>query len=500
MKTNKLLYILPLAALTACDPEFDEVSFDGGSADFTTTVAVGNSLTAGFQSNALRRDKQENSFPAMLAGQLKKVGGGEFKQPLLADGVGIGSTLNAEFGISLKADCQGTVGPSPGPITAVGQTDQFTDITTYVGANGPFNNVGVPGAKSYHLVTPGYGNPMNVPLQRANPYYARFVDLSNPDETLLAAAVRANPTFFTLWIGNNDVLSYATSGGSGTDQTGNPNPASYGSNDITDPTAFAGIYSQLISGLTANGAKGAVANIPDITSIPFFTTVKWNALALTQDLANQLNAGFAAYNAGVDANRAGGAFSQYEADKRKISFSAGSNPLVIFDASLTPLRDAMGMVQPGSQLRQLKKGELLTLTTPGDSIRCAGYGSVNPRTLMPNPVTPEFVLDSAELASLSTTIAAYNITIKSLADMNGLAFVDANARLKELATTGITESGIAFSSAFITGGAFSLDGVHPATRGYAIIANDFIDAINSKYGAKVPKVDVASFDTYEIVQ
>mgnify|MGYP003152759062 CR=1 FL=1 len=42
MKTHKLLYILPLAALVACEPEFEDVDFNQGSADFSKMVAVGN--------------------------------------------------------------------------------------------------------------------------------------------------------------------------------------------------------------------------------------------------------------------------------------------------------------------------------------------------------------------------------------------------------------------------------------------------------------------------
>ncbi len=508
MKKLKYLWLVPLVAgLTACDVNNTldeipaetvvEIPLSGGSADFSKYVAIGNSLTAGFTDGALFQIGQVNSFPNIMSQQFANAGGGAFTQPMMNDNKG--GLLLGGAPILHPVTGENRFPPrlffdGAGPTVVPGAST--TEVTSIL--SGGFNNVGVPGAKSFHLLAPGYGNIANLAAGLANPYFIRFA--STPNATVLGDAMAQSPTFFSLWIGNNDVLSYATSGGSGVDQTGNANPATYGSNDITDPTAFAGIYSQLVTALTANGAKGAVANIPDITSIPFFTTVKWNALELTQSLADQLNAGFAAYNAGVDANRAGGAFSQHEADKRKISFSAGANPFVIFDASLTPLRDAMGMVQPGSQLRQLKKGELLTLTTPSDSIRCSGMGSVNPRTRMPNPILPQFVLDSSELASLSTAIAAYNNTIKSIADMNGLAFVDANARLRELATTGITQNGIAFTSSFITGGAFSLDGVHPATRGYAIIANDFIDAINSKYGAKVPKVDVGSFDTYEIVQ
>ena len=106
MKNLKnLLYIIPLGLAVSCAPEFeDEITFTNGQADFTTYVAVGNSLTAGFQSSALRKVRQENSFPAILAAQFAEVGGGAFKQPLLADGVGIGSSLNAELKLAYTTE------------------------------------------------------------------------------------------------------------------------------------------------------------------------------------------------------------------------------------------------------------------------------------------------------------------------------------------------------------------------------------------------------------
>jgi hypothetical protein len=57
-----------------------------------------------------------------------------------------------------------------------------------------------------------------------NPYFARFA--SSASTTVLADAVAQDPTF-SLWIEWNDVLGYATSGGSGRNQTGNMNPAIY---------------------------------------------------------------------------------------------------------------------------------------------------------------------------------------------------------------------------------------------------------------------------------
>ncbi|MBK9225468.1 MAG: hypothetical protein IPO23_14155 [Flavobacterium sp.] len=70
-----------------------------------------------------------------------------------------------------------------------------------------------------------------------------------------------SPTFFSLWIGNNDVLGYALAGG---------DPAL---DAITPTTTFSFAYSTLVNTLTSNGAKGVVGNIPYVTTIPQFTTI-----------------------------------------------------------------------------------------------------------------------------------------------------------------------------------------------------------------------------------
>jgi hypothetical protein len=179
------------------------------------------------------------------------------------------------------------------------------------------------------------------------------------------------------------------------------------------------------------------------------------------------------------------------ADQRKIVFRKGQiNTWVVLDPALTDLTP----VNPNLRsFRQIRPGELLTLTTSGDSLSCFGLGTqtaINPRN--------HLTLD--EISAISNAIDSYNNVIKTAADANNLAFVDANARLKELANGGITINGVTFTDAFVSGGAFSLDGVHPSTRGYAIIANDFINAINAKYGANVPRVDVTSYPAIEVSQ
>jgi len=85
----------------------------------------------------------------------------------------------------------------------------------------------------------------------------------------------ANATFFTLWLGDNDVLSYALSGGMDT---------------ITSPAFFQTVMGGVLQGLTTNGAKGVVSTIPDVTAIPFFTTIPYNGLVLTrQTLVDSIN-------------------------------------------------------------------------------------------------------------------------------------------------------------------------------------------------------------------
>ena len=75
--------------LGGCQPDLNsDPKSNAGQADFSRYVAVGNSLTAGFGDGApnslggLSLEGQLSSYPNLLAGQFKKVGGGDFVQPL----------------------------------------------------------------------------------------------------------------------------------------------------------------------------------------------------------------------------------------------------------------------------------------------------------------------------------------------------------------------------------------------------------------------------------
>ena len=89
--------------------------------------------------------------------------------------------------------------------------------------------------------------------------------------------------------------------------------------------------------------------------------------------------------------------------------------------------------------------------------------------------------DAASTFFMATV--AFNEAISSIAAQAGLAMVDANSLMNQLANGGITTGEFTLTSNLVTGGAFSLDGVHPTARGYALIANEFMKAIDATYGS-----------------
>jgi hypothetical protein len=499
MKNIIKLFIGVVAiGFVSCEADFENpVTENGfytsGTADLSTYVAVGNSLTAGYADGALYITGQNNSYPNIMAQQFALAGGGEFTQPLMADNIGgllLGGNQVFANRFVLSVDANG----NPGPVRLEG-----TPATTVSGsAAGPFNNMGVPGAKSFHLNANGYG--------AANAWFARFQ--TSASASVIEDAVSMNSTFFSLWIGNNDILSYATSGGAGVDQTGNFDPTTYGPNDITDPNVFGAAYSAQVGALVGGGAKGVLVNIADVTSIPYFTTVPGPAIPMDAATAGAVNAQFALYNTQVLPGLAGlGVITSDEAASRMISFSAGQNYPIITDNDLTDITAILqgppfnlpaqtaGLL---GQLRQENSGDLTLLTAA--AVLGATPDPSNPLGVVgvSIPVSNEFILTAAERGRVAAAAAAYNVTIEALASANDLAFVDIKTGLAEVADTGVPYDGGVLTSQFVTGGTFSLDGVHPSPRGYAYTANYIIDVINRKYQATIPKVAIGNYGTVTV--
>lgn len=507
----------------SCNTDFDTnveaVAVTSGSADFTKYVALGNSLTSGYRDNALYLDGQVESYPNIIASQMAKAGGGEFLQPLMPDNVGGFSNFkNTATGAYLfpgKLTLQVTEVLDGNTGAVLGKTMtplNAAPVSAFAKVSGSYNNLGVPGAKSFHLVAEGYGNEQGIALGLSNPYFARFA--SSASTSVLKDAMAAKPTFFSLWIGNNDVLSYATSGGVGKDQTGNLDPRTYGSNDITDPNVLAASIKGVLDGMKAVGAtKGVIANIPNVENIPFFTTVPYAPLSAYAIGKNNQTAG----EATIDAlnTRLYGPVKRVltalgQGERINLLSKTEANPLLIKDETLTDLsaqitaaltpavgaQTAYAVGQAFGQARQTKAGDLVPLSTRA-VIGTAPSTAVYPYAQAPLnaygisfPLEDQHVLIPIEITAIKTATTAYNTSIKNLASLYGLAFVDANAKMVELASSsGLQFDGVKYTASFVTGGSFSLDGVHLTGRGYAVIANEFIKAINATYGSSLPQVN-----------
>ena len=519
MKNNKFIYLAVLSAVFAsCEPEFEnsvDADYSAGDADFTTYVAIGNSLTAGYMDGTVYKSGQMNSYPNMLAQQFALVGGGAFTQPsyeddvnnlggLMLEGMQIGNTrlvIDASQG-------------RPENITGT-PTIEVSDLQTTA-----YNNAGVPGAKSFHLIAPGYGNVAGVALGQANPYFVRTATTSSA--TVLGDAMSLNPTFFTNWIGANDVLAYATTGGVGVDRTGNPNIAAYGTNDITDPSAFEFHYNLIINGgvhpsfgtvvgLAQNGAKGVVATIPSVTSIPYFTTVPYNALPAEATASN------------VSALQLYGFLAQVTGGRiSTLSTTPGTkNPVLINDETLSdlsatisgaastiptlaPYATALGQLY--GRARQATSNDLILLPASGK------IGQPNPLGTAPFnvngvsfPLQDGDVLIPSEKTAIANATTAYNNSIRNIAASKNLAVADMNAIMNQLVNGLQIETGQIYTANYFSGVAtenkvlFSLDGVHPNARGYAVIANEIIKVINAKYHANIPLKYVNDYPGIHIV-
>lgn len=494
---NKFIYFAILSAgLVACEPEFDnevsDASYSAGDADFSTYVAIGNSLTAGYSDGTVSRLSQQYSYPNILAQQFAVVGGGAFTQPSYAEDVdnlgGIAGVPGFSTRLIINAQIDPNTGQPIGPQPIVG-----TSAITLTPQAKAYNNMGVPGAKSFHLLAPGYGNIaglMTTP-RSANPYFVRHA--TTPTATVLGDAMSLNPTFFTNWIGSNDVLAYAISGGDGTNQLGNMNPATYGENDITDPAVFNSVYTTIINALTANGAKGVVATIPNVTAIPYFTTVPYNPVPLDAARATALNSAFATYNGGLALAQNAGLITADEKARRTIVFHEGQgNAITITDEGLTNL-SALGL----PSYRQATANDLIVL--PARAVIGTAVGG-NPTQIngVSVPLADKWVLVPTEIAAINTATTSFNNSIRAIAASKNLAVADMNAIMNQLISGLRLEDGQIytanyFSTSRLNTTLFSLDGVHPNARGYAVVANEIIKVINSYYHAHLPLVSAAGY-------
>jgi lysophospholipase L1-like esterase len=439
----KALPALALLGLAACQPDIDGPSASAGSATFTTYIAVGNSLTAGYQSGGVSRAGQLQSYPNLLAQQFAQVGGGAFNQPLFdqayAHGSGYLRLAAITNGTPTLTSVTDSLAVLPGSLRSGAD---YVLLRKYTGTDN--QNLGVPGIKVADVTTNGYGynNPLGF-----NPYFERLLPSTQPGglisylQYVQERVATLKPTFFTNWLGNNDVLSYSTAGGADPTRL------------LTPVADFTTKYKQVLDVLTAGGAKGLVATIPNVTNVPLFTTVKASAIkALIRSNPALPNAAAASFY----------------------------------------IRTGTGTV------REATDADYVLLTA--QAVIGTGATQANPLPIgvgyspaLANPLPSAYVLDSNEVGPVLTRTNELNSVIRAEATARGLALFDANTYFQGVATAGYTYNAVSNSASFITGNLFSLDGVHPTPRGYALVANEMIKAINAQYGSSIQQVNPTSY-------
>ena len=425
MRLNKLniLGLFILVILTSClKTEFDDHEVGAGEIDFSNYIAVGNSLTQGYQDGGLHNGNGEhdNSYPSIIAGQIKMLNPDlTFVQPEV---IGAGSGhIHLEY-VNDEIEVISAYDPDVDDNHETAIDFDPSWITFGADKTIKYNNLGVSGIKLAHTSGGGESDAeLNHFFVNVN-VYARFLDWGTVSNKIsyLDHIKESNATFFTNWLGNNDVLGWSTGGG----DDGYEEQFDRYFYKLTDPNEFRNKYDSVLSAFTAMGAKGICATIPNVTTIPYFNTVTLESVGTDVWITNNV--------------------------------------------------------------RKATEDDLLLLTAQGELEEGIGLTEAN-------PLPHTFVLDVGEKVLAQNRSIAYNEHIKSLSAQYGFAFVDMYNYLNEL-KSGLDFDGVNYTTEYIAGGSFSLDGVHPNTRGYAIIANKFISTINEYYNSSLTPVVVANYN------
>lgn len=378
---------------------------------FDRYVALGNSLTAGYQSGGINDSTQKESY-AYLFGKLAM--GDAFAYPQLA-GRGCAPPI-ANF------QTQERVG---GPTV----TDKTCDLRTASSVAAVLNNVAVPGATSL--------DPFSTSTDASNALTTFVLG----GRTQVQAALAADPTFVSVWTGNNDVLEAAVSGVL--------TPLAGVSRGVTPVATYRANLEQTLTPLAAAPSLkgGVLIGVVDVVNTP----ILFPAAALFNP----------AFKAGFD---------QF----------AGTVTTIL--PSCTPTSQALISFRIVSQIRTY----VATAGREGHPPVIACAKGQFPQSAL---VGEAFVLDPAEIATLTQTVAGYNAALQEKATALGWAYFDPNPTLTQLRASGAIPAVPNLASATNTFGDYiSLDGVHPRRPAHVLIANGLVSAINAKYGTSLGAV------------
>lgn len=427
---SSLLLLILISLLNACKPRPKLIEAESGSANFSSMAYIGGNYFSGYQDGALFREAQEFSIPSLLSKQIELINNTPVNTALLDQTTFIGLTFKGDpyqsrFHLEHKFDCKGETSLKPANNPIAFQTA----LSLRKGFTS-YNNLSVPYAGIKDLFDPKFGEEPS--FNKPNPFY--YALASNPGiSTVMYDYEKLNPTFSTIWIGMEDIYNYAMKGGNGI--------------AITEPDVFENHLNEILKKASLNQAKGVLANIPDIHHFPFYTLIPSLSIDLTKNQSDSLNLSLQGY------------FEYHE----------GKNGFQIEDESMENF-----------PYRLSETGEYILLNTPLDSVKCHKMGLFYP---LPN----RYILDKKEIAFIQSQIRIYNEIIKRKAMEYDFAFVDMNYYFNTISSK-ISVDGVSYSTEFVSGGFFSLDGFHPNQKGYALLTNKFIEAINLKYSSTIPTV------------
>jgi hypothetical protein len=431
---QRLRKSLPLAAAFAL------AATAVGAQTFQNFVTVGDSLIAGEESGCVVQRFQQRSWVTITAGLL---GQSDFEQPWISE-VAATNPLTGYPCLGL------TLSGTSLAIDIVSETGQNTNLTL----PRPYNNLGFNGSPlmadfvDLTVTTPGASDLDNLAGRvLRNCTGCPFQGMSAVDEANLLT-----PDLVAFWGGNNDVLNAMFAGLALVGVT------------ITPVDSFTSSTNQVIAGLSAPGRTLVSGNVPNIIDIPYATTIPpvvvdpttMQPVLIGGQPVPLLGPGDDAYPCTPEPPNMGCALPQ------------GS--LVMLPAS-TALGQGVGIpVEVGGTGLPLPHG---TFTPPSTLV--AGV------VLYPDDIT-----------LIESTIVSYNQAIAAALVANGGILIDSNALFAQVAQNGFDLGGIRLSTAFATGGIFSYDGVHPAPSGYGIVADDFVQLLNTVKGTNIPRPDFSN--------
>lgn len=423
----KLFYLIgvSLLVLNSCRPSLEVPEPSAGVLALGQYVAIGDGYTAGI-SNVKINDSLGNtgwyktaqlfSFPKLLAGQFSLALDYPFTQPSLP-AAGSGHLFIESMSEPICDFEEST------PVIWFQEADLNWDQTFM--STIP-DNLGFPGMAIQSV---------NEPIRTAeNPQWSLLG--GNDQQTYRGLVSQARPGFFSMFLGLEDILSFAISGGE--------------KNSWLPRHEVAVHVGELMeTALAIPGSYGVIANLPDPTSFPYFTKIQ-NQF---QNIENCKESSLPIYIT----RQSGNVSTAKNTDRILLPAGSllgtdaiGNGPFGLISTNPIPSRWVMD------------DGDLLELRT--------------------------------QVAALNSIVDSLVNHINTVAGFQRLAIVDLNTSF-ELLEEGILEDGLTLSNEYLGGGVFSLDGLYLTPRGNAWLANQFISTINqtSTFEAKIPPLNITSF-------